>query len=215
MTRVLIAVESAILRKGLEAILAASPNLEVVDGEDAGARDWNEQVDELQPDVVLTEASANEDDSISSFPEFASEERAIAIVILADHPAASWVRDALRAGARAVLPRDATGDELVAAVEAAAAGFVVLQPNDFDSLLPPAPARPRAASLAPLQSLSPREIEVLRMLAEGLGNKEVAWRLGISEHTVKFHINSIFTKLDASSRTEAVTIGIRQGLILI
>jgi NarL family two-component system response regulator YdfI len=214
-TRVLIAVESAILRKGLEAILAASPNLEVVDSEMAGASDWKQHLEESQPDVVLAEASA-EDDSIANLPEFESEEeRPIAVVILADHPATPWVRDALRAGVRAVLPRDATGEEIVAAVEAAAAGFVVLQPNDFDSLLPPAAARSRTASLMPQQSLSPREIEVLRMLAEGLGNKEVAWRLGISEHTVKFHINSIFTKLDASSRTEAVTIGIRQGLILI
>jgi two-component system, NarL family, response regulator YdfI len=213
-TRVLVAVESAILRKGLETILAASPNLEVVDNEIAGASDWKQRLEESQPDVVVTEGS--EDDSTASLAEFVSEdERPLPVVILADHPAAPWVRDALRAGVRAVLPRDATGEEIVAAVEAAAAGFIVLQPSDFDSLLPPAAARPRAASLAPLQSLSPREIEVLRMLAEGLGNKEIAWRLGISEHTVKFHINSIFTKLDASSRTEAVTIGIRQGLILI
>ncbi|OLE69659.1 MAG: hypothetical protein AUI36_04615 [Cyanobacteria bacterium 13_1_40CM_2_61_4] len=67
----------------------------------------------------------------------------------------------------------------------------------------------------PNQVLTPREIEVLRMLGEGLGNKMVADRLGISEHTVKFHISSIFTKLDASTRTEAVTLGIRQGIITV
>jgi len=65
------------------------------------------------------------------------------------------------------------------------------------------------------QTLTPREIEVLRMVAEGLGNKEIASRLGISDHTVKFHISSIFAKLGASSRTEAVTVGIRQGLIMV
>ena len=64
-----------------------------------------------------------------------------------------------------------------------------------------------------MQSLSPREIEVLRMMAEGLGNKEIAWRMKLSEHTVKFHISSIFTKLDVSSRTEAVTLGVRLGLV--
>jgi DNA-binding CsgD family transcriptional regulator len=67
----------------------------------------------------------------------------------------------------------------------------------------------------PNQALTPREIEVLGMLAEGLGNKAIAWRLDISEHTVKFHVGSILAKLNASSRTEAVTLGIRQGLILL
>ena len=67
----------------------------------------------------------------------------------------------------------------------------------------------------PGQALTPREIEVLGMLAEGLGNKEIAWRLQISEHTVKFHVASILSKLDASSRTEAVTVGFRQGLIML
>jgi DNA-binding CsgD family transcriptional regulator len=70
-------------------------------------------------------------------------------------------------------------------------------------------------SAPPTQPLTPREIEVLGMLAEGLGNKTIARRLGISEHTVKFHVGSILAKLDASSRTEAVTLGARRGLIML
>ena len=97
----------------------------------------------------------------------------------------------------------------MAAIEAAAAGFVVLQPSDLDGLL----VNPQPASLA--EPLTPREVEVLGMLAEGQSNKAIAHRLGISEHTVKFHVTSIMGKLDAGSRTEAVTRGIRQGLIML
>ena len=67
----------------------------------------------------------------------------------------------------------------------------------------------------PAEPLSPREIEVLRLMAEGLSNKTIAWRLSISEHTVKFHVNSIFSKLGAGTRTEAVMLGVRQGLVLL
>jgi two-component system, NarL family, response regulator YdfI len=72
-----------------------------------------------------------------------------------------------------------------------------------------------AVTDTPAQPLTPREVEVLHMLAEGLGNKTIARRLGISEHTVKFHVGSIFAKLNASSRTEAVTLGVRQGLVML
>jgi DNA-binding NarL/FixJ family response regulator len=94
-------------------------------------------------------------------------------------------------------------------VEAAAAGLVVLQAEDIETVL----AAPRQARTT--ESLSPRESEVLGMLAEGASNKAIAYRLGISEHTVKFHVTSIMTKLNAGSRTEAVTLGIRQGLIML
>jgi DNA-binding CsgD family transcriptional regulator len=81
--------------------------------------------------------------------------------------------------------------------------------------LPLLPTPARAVPAPPAQPLTPREIEVLGMLAEGLGNKTIARRLGISEHTVKFHVGSILAKLDASSRTEAVTLGARRGLIML
>jgi DNA-binding NarL/FixJ family response regulator len=120
-----------------------------------------------------------------------------------------------------VLSRDASVEEIVAAISAAAAGLVVIDAGVFDAALE-APvaangmagtARGSAEAESLVSALSPREIEVLRMMAEGLGNKEIAWRLKISEHTVKFHISSIFTKLDVSSRTEAVTLGVRLGMI--
>jgi DNA-binding NarL/FixJ family response regulator len=101
----------------------------------------------------------------------------------------------------------------VTAIEAASAGLVVLDPETVDALLLATPSATRALVATPLPLLTPREVEVLSLMAEGVGNKEIAWRLSISEHTVKFHISSIFAKLNATSRTEAVTLGIRQGLI--
>jgi two-component system, NarL family, response regulator YdfI len=114
---------------------------------------------------------------------------------------------------RSVLPRFATADEIVTAVEAVALGLVVFHPAVLEQL--PTALKPdlHDPSAPPLQALSPRETEVLHMLADGLGNKEIAWRLRISEHTVKFHVGSIFNKLNASSRVEAVAIAVRRGLI--
>jgi len=125
------------------------------------------------------------------------------------------VADALRAGVKAVLPSGLTGPEIIAAIEAAAAGLVVMHGSDIESLLPAASTLSRGGSEALVEALTQREIEVLGLLAGGLGNKEIASRLDISEHTVKFHVASIMGKLGAASRTEAVTLGIRHGLILI
>jgi DNA-binding NarL/FixJ family response regulator len=113
------------------------------------------------------------------------------------------------------LPRHASSEEIVAAIEAVAAGLVVLHPEAMTSLRPASLARRGAVAAVADQRLTAREIEILGLIAEGLGNKAIAARLRISDHTVKFHIASIFAKLGAGSRTEAVTIGVRQGLIMI
>jgi DNA-binding NarL/FixJ family response regulator len=140
----------------------------------------------------------------------------VAIVLLGDTFQGDWITEALRLGVRAVLPRRATAEEILQAVVAAAAGLVVLHPDAIDLLLPVLSSVTQPVDEASLvQALTPREIEVLGMLAEGLGNKAIARRLSISEHTVKFHVSSIFTKLNARSRTEAVTLGARQGLIML
>jgi NarL family two-component system response regulator YdfI len=111
---------------------------------------------------------------------------------------------------RAVLSREASPDQIVAAVQAVAAGLVVVQPDDVEPWLG-SPRLLRELS----DPLTARETEVLGMMAEGFANKVIAHRLGISEHTVKYHVTSIMSKLSAASRTEAVTLGIRQGLILL
>jgi DNA-binding NarL/FixJ family response regulator len=105
-------------------------------------------------------------------------------------------------------------DEILAAIQAAYSGLVLLDPEVAQNLTSRIPT-PAAHPAAGLDDLTPREIEVLRMLAEGLGNREMAFRLGISDHTVKFHVSSILDKLGAATRTEAVTMGIRMGIILL
>src|SRR5262249_39731815 len=137
--------------------------------------------------------------------DFAGE--SLPLVVLASDPQPVWLNDALRAGIRGVLPRDASTAEIAAAVEAAAAGLVVLHPESI------ARAAVRTSSTMQGEALSAREIEVLKLLAEGSSNKTIAWRLNISQHTVKFHVNSIFSKMNAGSRTEAVMLGLRRGLI--
>ena len=112
---------------------------------------------------------------------------------------------------RAHLPPDSTASEILAAVNAVGQGLVVLTQAQAERLFP---VRPRRNDLPRLvESLTPREIEVLRLMADGLVNKEIADRLGISEHTAKFHVASILGKLQASSRTDAVAQGMRRGLI--
>jgi DNA-binding NarL/FixJ family response regulator len=109
----------------------------------------------------------------------------------------------------------ATSREIQAAVEAAANGMLVFHPDVAEHVAKTSNTPPRASSVSLGQHLSPRESEILNLLAAGLGNKEIAWRLKISDHTVKFHVTSIFNKLGASSRAEAVAIGIRRGLIVL
>jgi NarL family two-component system response regulator YdfI len=130
------------------------------------------------------------------------------VVLLAADPAAAWTAQARRLGVRAVLREDATADELAAAIAATRAGLVALHPDALR-----APAEARAAEPRGGAALTPREREILEMMAEGMSNRAIASRLGISSQTVKFHVASIFAKLGASSRTEAVTSGVRHGLI--
>src|SRR6185369_9525807 len=98
-------------------------------------------------------------------------------------------------GVRAVLPRNASASEILAAVDAAASGLAVIEPRDLESLLS---VSVPAQTVAETSTLTPRELEVLRMMAEGAANKTIAWKLNISEHTVKFHVAAILGKLHAS-----------------
>lgn len=208
MIRLVIAAPSAILRAGLESVGASAPATEVVGASDLAG--LAAAVDRHQPEVVLAAVEVHQDEPPEELLALASRQGAPAIVVLAPDLQPPWTAEALRAGIRAVLPGDLGPREILAAVEAAAAGLVVLHPQDLTQLV-----ADRPVPAAPSQILSPREIQVLQMLAEGYGNKTIAWKLGISEHTAKFHVASILSKLNAGTRTEAVTQGIRRGLILI
>jgi DNA-binding NarL/FixJ family response regulator len=213
MIRVLIVASSSISQSGLESLLRASTSLHVVRVvSDFGQ--LSENVEELQPDVLIAEITGQD----RTLPEEIlklSEEAPVAIVLLVDDANTERDVEAFRNGVRAVLPRNMSPGGIVAAVEAVGAGLSVLLPDGLDTLLRESTASHRAVSPPLVEALTPREIEVLGMMVEGWGNKEISTRLGISEHTVKFHVASIMGKLNASSRTEAVTSGIRHGLIML
>ncbi|HEX5438907.1 MAG TPA: response regulator transcription factor [Gemmatimonadaceae bacterium] len=215
MIRVLVAADSAVARAGLESVVASSSSL-VVAGSSATGAELVQQIDAMQPDVVLLELPWHgSHDLLAVLGAPSGWAGATALVILSDALEDAEAGELLRAGARALLPRDATAEEILAAVEAAALGLVVLHDHTVGALLAARMVAARAIPMAPAQALTARETEVLTMLAEGLGNKQIAARLGISEHTVKAHVAAIFGKLGASSRTEAATLGARLGLIML
>jgi NarL family two-component system response regulator YdfI len=210
--RVLIGARSEVARAGLASLLTADPMFQVVGTfsiDDALTR-----VEDLQPEIVLLDLDSPSDESLSAAIQSGGALVNSSVMILTEDPESLAV-DVLGSGLRAILPRYATPEEIIAAIQAAATGLVALHPEVFDSML--SRIRPgQQSELDPSgQILTPREIEVLRMIAEGLGNKEIASKLSISDHTVKFHISSIFAKLGASNRAEAVTLGIRHGLIMV
>jgi DNA-binding NarL/FixJ family response regulator len=208
MIDVLVEAASPDLQAELTDLVRDHPRFRLIEDPYATSTDEGRQ----QPDVVLMAAEAQGDAALESSGWSAA---GVPVVLLVHHPA-GWISEARPAGVRAVLPRNSSAAEIIAAIEAVAAGLFVFHPADVDAV--PA-ARPREPESAPgtalVEPLTPREIEVLRLLAEGLGNKEIAARLNISEHTAKFHVASIMGKLGATSRTEAVTLGIRHGLVMI
>jgi two-component system, NarL family, nitrate/nitrite response regulator NarL len=186
MIRVWIETTSAVTRAGLESLLAGGEGIEL-----AGSVG--------HADVVLRDELPEGREEPPGGPDGGYAPT----VVLSDEPVTPRV---LRWGVHAVLPRDAPAEQIVASLYAAAAGLLAV-PWDVARLV-------LAADPEPLgESLTPRETEALEMLAEGLSNKQIAARLNISEHTAKFHVNSILSKLGAGTRTEAVMRGLRSGLL--
>ena len=210
MTRVVIAAASPAVRAGLAALLSGHPGFTLLEAvaRPTGLADLAETV---EADVVLLALEPGEPLPLplALVPDRLG--RAPAVVVLGDDPADGWVQRVLRSGARGALTRTATGEQIAAAVAAVAAGLVVLPAEPAGSSAP----RPVLRSASPAPALTPREIEVLGMLAEGLGNKVIAARLGISDHTVKTHVAAIFGKLGVSTRAEAVASAARLGLIML
>jgi DNA-binding NarL/FixJ family response regulator len=169
-------------------------------------------------DVLLIDASGDHATSLLADIRDTDLASDLPIVLLSDHASPAQSAQALHDGIRAILPTDIAADQLLAALQAAAAGLVVLHPADIDAALPASTATAGTGTQSPAELAEPltrREREVLQMLAAGLANKEIAARLNISDHTAKFHVASILGKLNATTRTEAVAVGIRRGLILL
>ena len=213
--RVVVAAVSAVRREGLEAIARKNPSLKLV-GSLPGLIGFTARLQELQPHVVIVDL-AHSDTQLFA-PASDLERAGIAVVVLIDDPTAGWAARALRSGVRSILPRESLESEIVSAVLAADSGLVLLDPEltkELASQTRSVSSATAETAMEALEELTRREVEVLRLMAEGSGNKQIAARLGISDHTVKFHISSILAKLSVSSRTEAVTQGIRMGLIVV
>jgi two-component system, NarL family, response regulator YdfI len=210
--RIFIVAASPLTRAGVQSMLADS-RFDIA-GSAADLESISGHLADVEPDVVLIEAAADAQEELLNALEDAEVTREYPVIVLSEQPKAAWLSKALRAGVRAVLPRDATPEQLRAALEAAAAGLIVVHPSELDTVLPATVGSPAPVDEL-LEPLTRRESEVLQMLAGGLANKEIAARLAISDHTVKFHVASILGKLGVSTRTEAVSAGIRRGLVLL
>jgi NarL family two-component system response regulator YdfI len=210
--RVFIVAASPLARAGLENLLAAR-DVQVV-GSIATIETLADLLSDAMPDVILLDSSGEPFESALESVVASGLAADAGVVILGDGISATTSAEALRAGVRAALPGDISPEQLVAALQAAANGLLVLHPSLAAETLPAGSAAPPALDeLA--EALTRREVEVLQMLAAGLSNKGIGARLNISEHTVKFHVASILGKLGAGSRTEAVSLGIRRGLVLL
>jgi DNA-binding NarL/FixJ family response regulator len=173
-----------------------------------------DDLSDVQAEVLLVDASGEPPESIIESLAESGIAAEIPVVVLTEAASPAVSSQALHAGIRALLPGEISTNQLAAALEAAAAGLVVLHPAEVPAAFPA--ATPASQPLAELpEPLTRREREVLQMLAAGLANKEIAARLNISDHTAKFHVAAILGKLGAATRTEAVALGIRRGLVLL
>lgn len=194
--RVMIVDDHPVVRRGLADVLEADAEIEVV-GMFASAREAIAAIASVAPDVVLMDISMPGLDGIAATREVLRQRPATRVVILTSYAEEATVLSALDGGATGYLLKDAEPDEVIRGVHAAGRGEVPLAPRVARVMLG---AR---RSSAPVEPLTARESEILSLVAEGLANKQIASRLGISEKTVKAHLGSVFQRLGVSSRTEA------------
>ncbi|MFW6069801.1 MAG: response regulator [bacterium] len=204
--KVLLADDHSVVRQGLRMFLALDPDLDVV-GEAVNGKEALRLVGELHPDVVLMDLLMPEMDGITATSAIRRQYPDTEVIALTSVLEDEKVYGAIRAGAIGYLLKDTEADELCRAIKAAAAGQVQLSPQAAARLM--REVRPPDSP----EQLTPREIEVLQLLAHGLANKEIARELSIGEKTVKTHVSNILSKLGVLSRTQAALYAVRAGLV--
>ena len=215
MIRILIADDQALVRAGFKMILDAEDDLDVV-GEAVDGMQAVEQARRLKPDVVLMDIRMPEIDGIEATRRVLANagDHPVRVLMLTTFDLNEYVYEALRAGASGFLLKDAPEEQLAAAIRVAADGGALFSPavtrrliERFTALDPDAAPPPR------LEELTARELEVLRLIARGLSNAEIAGELVVSDHTVKTHVARVLAKLDLRDRTQAVIAAYESGLV--
>lgn len=224
--RVLLADDQDIIRTGLTIILNHQADLEVI-GQAADGVEAIDLAKKLQPDVILMDIKMPRLNGIQATRQIVAALPKTQIIILTTYDTDDWVFDGIRAGAIGYLLKDTSGDNLAEAVRGALRGESQIDPTvarkvlrEFQQLAtrrstapqPTAAPQPEVEE-EPLERLTDREEEVLKLLAGGLANKEIAQQLSLSEGTVKNHISAILTKLHANDRTQAVLTALKRGLV--
>jgi DNA-binding NarL/FixJ family response regulator len=212
--RVLIADDQALLRSGFRMILDAQPDLEVV-GEAANGAEALTLARELAPDIVLMDVRMPDLDGIEATRRLTEREGAPRVVMLTTFDTAEVVYEAMQAGASGFLVKDLPPEQLVAGVRTVAAGDALLAPTVTRRVIEEFVRRPPRGTAEPpeLGELTERETEVLRLLARGLSNAEIAQELVVSDATVKTHVAHVLRKLDLRDRVQAVVYAYETGLI--
>ncbi len=207
--RVLICDDHAIVRKGIRALLATKPGIEVV-GEAGDGNEAIAQAAALCPDVILMDLVMPECDGIEATRQITARQPDARILVVTSFAADDKVFPAIKAGALGYLLKGSSPDDLVQAIHQVAAGQPSLEPAIARKLLLELHQPPKAAPTA--DPLTEREVEVLRLIAQGLSNREIAARLVITERTVCTHVSSILGKLHLASRTQAALFALKEGL---
>ncbi|MBN1640896.1 MAG: response regulator transcription factor [Anaerolineae bacterium] len=208
MIRVLIADDHLVVREGLRAILDTAPDLLPV-GEACDGAEALRLAGETAPDVVLMDLRMPGVDGLVAIRQIKARYPDVQVVILTTYDDDEYILRGLRAGARGYLLKDTSRSVLLETIRAAARGEALLAASVVDRVV----AHLQGPQPAAVETLSERENQVLSRLAQGAANKEIALQLNISERTVKAHVTSIFNKLGAGSRAEAVAIALRSGLL--
>jgi len=216
--RIIVADDHQVVRTGFAALLDTQPDFTVLGTASDGAEAVQMSL-ELRPDVVLMDVRMPGTDGIEATRQLSGGENSPRVIILTTFDLDEYVYDALRAGASGFLLKDVTAERLFDAVRVVAAGEALLAPavtrrliSEFARLRPQAAAEPERAAAA-IGDLTPRETEVLSLLAEGLSNPEIAARLVVTEETVKTHVSRVLHKLGLRDRTQAVVLAYESGLV--